>query len=103
RLTAECRSCEFRFVCHGGCPKHRFAVSPSGHPGHNYLCAGYKHFFQHITRYMNVCQQLLEAGYPLAAIMPWLADEERKPSKTRSRNEPCPCGSGKKYKKCCGG
>ncbi|HMP81146.1 MAG TPA: SEC-C metal-binding domain-containing protein [Verrucomicrobiota bacterium] len=19
------------------------------------------------------------------------------------RNEPCPCGSGKKYKKCCGG
>ncbi|MCL0076849.1 SEC-C metal-binding domain-containing protein [Dehalococcoidia bacterium] len=19
-----------------------------------------------------------------------------------SRNEPCPCGSGKKYKKCCG-
>ncbi|MCP6744796.1 SEC-C metal-binding domain-containing protein, partial [Klebsiella pneumoniae] len=50
----------------------------------------------------NVCQQLLEAGYPLAAIMPWLADEERKPSKTRSRNEPCPCGSGKKYKKCCG-
>lgn len=102
-LTAECRSCEFRFVCHGGCPKHRFAVSPSGHLGHNYLCAGYKHFFQHITRYMNVCQQLLEAGYPLAAIMPWLADEERKPSKTRSRNEPCPCGSGKKYKKCCGG
>jgi SWIM/SEC-C metal-binding protein len=23
---------------------------------------------------------------------------ERKPG----RNEPCPCGSGKKYKKCCG-
>ncbi|EDQ01232.1 PBPRA1643 family SWIM/SEC-C metal-binding motif protein [Shewanella benthica] len=22
--------------------------------------------------------------------------------KTPSRNEPCPCGSGKKYKKCCG-
>jgi uncharacterized protein YecA (UPF0149 family) len=24
------------------------------------------------------------------------------PPKT-GRNEPCPCGSGKKYKKCCGG
>ena len=23
-------------------------------------------------------------------------------SKKISRNEPCPCGSGKKYKKCCG-
>ena len=22
--------------------------------------------------------------------------------KNRGRNEPCPCGSGKKYKKCCG-
>jgi preprotein translocase subunit SecA len=22
--------------------------------------------------------------------------------KTVSRNDPCPCGSGKKYKKCCG-
>ena len=25
----------------------------------------------------------------------------RKPKKV-GRNEPCPCGSGKKYKKCCG-
>ncbi|VFS89171.1 Anaerobic sulfatase-maturating enzyme [Raoultella terrigena] len=23
-LTADCRRCEFRPVCHGGCPKHRF-------------------------------------------------------------------------------
>jgi tetratricopeptide (TPR) repeat protein len=34
------------------------------------------------------------------------ASEERKPALTGSkkigRNEPCPCGSGKKYKKCCG-
>jgi hypothetical protein len=25
-----------------------------------------------------------------------------KPSKNVARNDPCPCGSGKKYKKCCG-
>jgi len=32
-------------------------------------------------------------------------DQERKPirkEKTIGRNDPCPCGSGKKYKKCCG-
>ncbi|MFM2510353.1 SPASM domain-containing protein, partial [Escherichia coli] len=56
-LTADCRRCDYRFVCHGGCPKHRFAVSPSGHPAHNYLCAGYKHFFQHVTPYMNVWRE----------------------------------------------
>jgi uncharacterized protein YecA (UPF0149 family) len=26
----------------------------------------------------------------------------RKPKPPVGRNEPCPCGSGKKYKKCCG-
>jgi len=26
----------------------------------------------------------------------------RVPSKTPGRNDPCPCGSGKKYKRCCG-
>lgn len=36
-----------------------------------------------------------------------LADPDPKPSPVKSakvgRNDPCPCGSGKKYKKCCGG
>ncbi len=30
------------------------------------------------------------------------APEPRRTAKT-GRNDPCPCGSGKKYKKCCGG
>ena len=29
-------------------------------------------------------------------------DGEMKSSKKVGRNDPCPCGSGKKYKKCCG-
>ncbi|MBK4714972.1 MULTISPECIES: anaerobic sulfatase maturase [Tenebrionibacter/Tenebrionicola group] len=102
RLTADCRRCDFRFACQGGCPKHRFAISPGGQPGHNYLCAGYKHFFQHVAPCMNVCQQLVKSGYPASAIMSWLANKERKAPATASRNDPCPCGSGKKYKKCCG-
>lgn len=100
-LTAECRACEYRFVCHGGCPKHRFAVSPGGHPGHNYLCAGYKHFFKHITREMNVIRDVLAAGYPAESIMQILAGESA-PVPPGGRNAACPCGSGKKYKKCCG-
>ncbi len=44
-LTADCRRCDYRFACHGGCPLHRFARLISGHPAHNYLCAGeHKHF-----------------------------------------------------------
>ncbi|MCP1105271.1 anaerobic sulfatase maturase [Serratia nevei] len=101
-LTPDCRQCEFRFVCHGGCPKHRFTVSPSGHPGHNYLCPGYKHFFRHISREMNVMKDLLANGYPEHAIMYALAQEKRAGASSAKPNAPCPCGSGKKYKKCCG-
>ncbi len=102
RLTADCRRCDYRFACHGGCPKHRFAVSPSGLPGHNYLCAGYQHFFQHINRYMNVWRGLLTQGYPPSAIMPWLAQKAPKAAEAVGRNDLCPCASGKKYKRCCG-
>jgi uncharacterized protein YecA (UPF0149 family) len=28
--------------------------------------------------------------------------EQAKSAETIGRNDPCPCGSGKKYKKCCG-
>ncbi|MBH1922355.1 anaerobic sulfatase maturase [Serratia marcescens] len=101
-LTPDCRQCEFRFVCHGGCPKHRFAVSPSGHPGHNYLCPGYKHFFRHISREMNVMKDLLANGYPEQAIMYALAQEQRASAGSTKPNALCPCGSGKKHKKCCG-
>lgn len=100
-LTPDCRRCEYRPVCHGGCPKHRFAVSPSGHPGHNYLCAGYKHFFKHITRDMNLISELMAAGYPAQTIMS-RPPQNNSPERS-GRNALCPCGSGKKYKKCCAG
>jgi hypothetical protein len=42
---------------------------------------------------------LITAPFPLTAV-----DENRTASASRDvgRNDPCPCGSGKKYKKCCG-
>ena len=32
----------------------------------------------------------------------WRADHQAVSKKTVGRNDPCPCGSGKKYKNCCG-
>lgn len=32
----------------------------------------------------------------------WQASKQAVSEKTVGRNDPCPCGSGKKYKKCCG-
>jgi preprotein translocase subunit SecA len=40
--------------------------------------------------------QMMTADGPSKPNQPVLA------KKTVGRNDPCPCGSGKKYKKCCG-
>ncbi|CAG4917207.1 anaerobic sulfatase maturase [Paraburkholderia saeva] len=68
-LPDECLRCEFRFACHGECPKNRFIESADGEAGLNYLCAGYKAYFRHITPAMNVMARLLGQGKPADEVM----------------------------------
>jgi len=64
-----CRECDVLNACWGGCPKHRFTVSPEGEPGLHYLCAGYKKFFRHIRKYQRAMSTLLENGLPASYVM----------------------------------
>lgn len=98
-----CRRCDVRFACHGECPKNRFANAPDGEPGFNYLCAGYKRFFVHIDAAMRfMANELAEKRAP-ANVMEWAGGLDRqRAAAAAGRNDPCPCGSGKKFKKCCG-
>ena len=57
-----CRDCEVLFACYGECPRNRFAESPDGEAGLNYLCAGYKAFFNHIDPSMRTMAGLLRNG-----------------------------------------
>ena len=102
-LPRYCRECDVRFACNGECPKHRFLTTPDGEEGLNYLCAGYKLFFRHIGPYMETMARLLRAGRPAADIMSVVRGQQavRATPVRVGRNDPCPCGSGKKYKKCC--
>jgi uncharacterized protein len=70
-LPRYCRECEVRFACNGECPKHRFLQSPDGEPGLNYLCAGYKMFFNHIDPYMEFMAGELQNGRAPANVMHW--------------------------------
>jgi len=156
-LPRYCRECEVRFVCNGECPKNRFIRTPDGEEGLNYLCAGYRKFFNHIAPWMTLMAEEVRAGRPAANVMQRLKAQRRaKPDGQRGRsafragapatlrtpkgdvesqtlpfhgaaplagaaargdgpqrprqrgqrnpgrNDPCPCGSGRKFKKCCG-
>jgi len=103
-LPEYCRQCEVKFVCNGGCPKNRFIETPDGEPGLNYLCAGYRAFFNHIGEGMSFMARQLANQRPPAEVMYYFAEKDRQLDDiyaNTGRNDPCPCGSGKKYKKCC--
>jgi uncharacterized protein len=108
-LPRYCRECEVRFACNGECPKHRFIRTPEGEWGLNYLCAGYKKYYAHVDPYMRAMANLLHAGRSPMEIMAMVAQQDQRSAaakqqnlwKTAGRNDPCPCGSGQKYKKCC--
>jgi uncharacterized protein len=106
-LPRYCRECPVLFACHGECPKDRFITTPDGEAGLNYLCAGYKAFFTHIDRPMRVMAELLQSGQAPAQVMEILAADAATAKLTEAlakagRNDPCPCGSGSKFKRCHG-
>ncbi|MDR0314217.1 MAG: anaerobic sulfatase maturase [Treponema sp.] len=100
-LCAQCRSCPWLAVCNGGCPKDRFALSEDGEPGLNHLCAGLKHFFSYIEPAVKIIRSLSAKGLVPDAIMAQLRTMMQSKWKGVGRNDPCPCGSGRKAKNCC--
>ena len=57
-LPQYCIKCEVRQMCNGECPKNRFITSPDGEPGLNYLCEGYKYFFNHYKPFINTVSEV---------------------------------------------
>ena len=104
-LPRDCRDCDVRWACHGGCPKDRWATTPVGEPGLNYLCAGYQHFFRHAQDAMRFMANELRFNRPPARVMDYMARQDevwRNRAAMTPRNDPYPCGSGRKTKQCHG-
>ncbi|MFN2160361.1 MAG: anaerobic sulfatase maturase [Anaerolineales bacterium] len=76
-LPQYCLDCEVRFACHGGCPRNRFIETPDGEAGLNYLCAGYRTFFNHIDRPMKIMAMLLRQNRYADEVMGILDAEDR--------------------------
>lgn len=85
-----CETCDWRHICNHGCPLMR-DDNPAGHT--HYLCRAYQQLFAYADERLR---QLSRQVPP-----PPVAEQTESPQHV-GRNDPCPCGSGKKYKKCCG-
>jgi uncharacterized protein len=118
-LPRHCRRCQHLRLCAGACPKDRIAHTPDGDPGLAYLCEGYRAFYDHVRPVLEKMAACLQLGYPAKDYLqlPQIETRERRRTEQQrgrgarpplrdparvSRNAPCPCGSGRKFKRCCG-
>ena len=98
-LTRYCLDCDVRFACNGGCPKDRFATSPYGEPGPALPVPQLQGVLRprrpgRWKRCATSCGRTARRGELMAA---YAAEDAR-----RGRNDPCTCGSGRKWKVCHG-
>jgi len=107
-LPAACRGCEYLPMCWGGCPKHHRPIGRDA-ARFNHFCEGYKMFFSRALPELRRIAEYVRRG----ELPPTVGDEARVPAAEGAqpaaavphkprRNDLCPCGSGRKYKHCCG-
>ena len=100
-LTAQCRACPYLEMCGGGCLKDRFSLSADGEPGQYDLCGGLYAFFDYAVPRLRRAIELAAKDPSPSELLQTLIAEERGRYRKTGRNDPCPCGSGKKFKNCC--
>jgi uncharacterized protein len=61
-LSSTCRRCEFLPLCNGGCPKDR--VGMNGTEENNWLCSGYKAFYEESQPYFSAMADALRHHFP---------------------------------------
>lgn len=103
--NARCASCRYLEFCAGCCRKNR-AGRGAVPGGLSALCEGWELFYQHALPRLREIAGQLRRERELAAMRDQRVAVKRG-TQTESggkpgRNDPCICGSGEKFKKCCG-
>ena len=97
-LPESCLNCSWLQFCRGGCPKDR-RFNPAN-PELNYFCDSFRMFFHHADSRLKKLARQWKQEQALARAEGFITNIQK--SGKIGRNDPCPCGSGLKYKKCCG-
>ena len=91
-LPEKCQKCEFQNLCYGGCPRNRI-WHEDGNSDPDYFCEGYLKIYSYAHERMIA----LAKNIRVERLRGFLRSGGKEPG----RNDPCFCGSGVKYKKCC--
>ncbi|MBN1154245.1 anaerobic sulfatase maturase [candidate division KSB1 bacterium] len=96
----ECDDCKWLKYCYGGCTKDR--IRDPADDTQNHFCEAYKTFLEYshetFTRLAGQWKMEQEREARKYRIQQLIDSGEIRPN----RNDPCPCGSGLKFKRCCG-
>lgn len=100
-----CRECEYITYCSGDCLKERF-YGKKDPQQLSWLCKGWKMFFKHALPGLKelargIRQERMEQVEIAKQQQMSSPPDPSISQKKIGRNDPCPCGSGKKYKNCC--
>jgi len=96
-----CDRCNCLHLCNGDCLKHRLFAGNS--PDNlSFLCEGWKQFLNHSQGGFNQLARQILMERETESRMPKSVPSPMYHRKRVGRNALCPCGSGLKYKKCCG-
>ena len=96
----KCAECKYLQYCAGCCPKNRPGKGKD--PAQlSWLCDGWIQFFEHaLPKFESLADDVRRERQQ--AMMQMGRSGRPMPAGKVNRNDPCPCGSGKKFKKCCG-
>lgn len=96
-----CQGCKYLYICSGDCLKHR--LYKDGDPRKlSWLCSGWQKFFEYAMPYFQELALSILKERERTGVVPKSNKHKLFPGDQIGRNEPCFCGSGRKYKKCHG-
>ncbi|MBU4316258.1 MAG: anaerobic sulfatase maturase [Proteobacteria bacterium] len=102
RWNSVCMDCPVLDLCMGDCLKHRM-VHQQPPEKLSWLCEGWKQFLNYSrSRFEGLAQDIRHQRKALGKTNPGDVHTPGIQKNKTGRNAPCPCGSGKKFKKCCG-
>ncbi len=109
--NALCEDCPHLMICAGDCLKHRFCGPQERKDPKtlSWLCAGWKRFYDHaMPGFRRLARSIQRQRRREGALRGGPGGRQTAPPQAPpiqpppGRNDPCPCGSGRKYKHCHG-